>query len=85
MFLTISVLAFVGALLSIAEKPKDPVKLAEPIEATIVGVFQDSSGLWWSTLSWGDANRGTWGNKLGKEGDRVKIYAGINGKYSIEP
>lgn len=56
-----------------------------PVDAEIVGVFQSQDGQWWTTLSWAVNNRATWNNKLGKEGDVVKIYPLLNGNMSIQP
>ncbi len=77
-----SIIGYVGLTIS---KVPVPVKVepAPPVEATIVGVYQTQSGDWWTTLSWGNGDRGSWNNKLGKEGDLVKIYPMRNGKFSI--
>lgn len=79
------------AILSVAgiiyENTRKPEVVAPPqaIEAKIVGVFQSQNGDWWTTLSWGNGERGTWNNKMGDEGETVKIYPIKNGKYSITP
>lgn len=76
----IAVLAIAGIIYD-----QTQTKAPEPVEATIVAVFQSHNGDWWTTLSWGESDRGTWNNKLGHEGERVKIYAIRNGKFAITP
>lgn len=80
----IAVLAIAGIIYEQQQKP-EAAKAPEPVEATIVGVFQTQNGDWWTTLSWGTSNRGTWNNKLGQEGERVKIYPIRNGKFALTP
>lgn len=80
----IAVLAIAGIIYEQRPKP-EAAKTPEPVEATIVGVFQAQNGDWWTTLSWGESDRGTWNNKLGQEGERVKIYPIRNGKFALTP
>lgn len=81
----IAALAIAGIIMDRARK-LEPARAAPTyVEATIVGVFQSQNGDWWTTLSWGESDRGSWNSKLGKEGDLVKIYPARNGRYSITP
>lgn len=79
------VLLVIALISQSSRKDAAPTNLPEPLDTKIVGVFQDKSGDWWTTLAWGDGNRATWQNRLGAEGDTVKIYPVRNGKYALQP
>lgn len=55
-----------------------------PIRARIVDVYQHN-GQMWTSLAWGDGERGAWISKLGEIGDTVLIYKTGPNRHALTP